>query len=80
MPYKPINEYKPVKAGEMLIRRYEGHHTICQFFRDIYHMTKDPEIKVKCKTGMAITKAMHVKLKECADKAREIEKEGKDAV
>jgi hypothetical protein len=44
--------------------RWDGHHTVCQTIREIYRMTEDPEIKMKCRLAMAMTKAMHEKLKE----------------
>ncbi len=78
MPYKPIDEYEPIEVSFINKRRYEGHHTICQFLRDIYHMTDDEEIKMKCRMGMSVTKAMHDKLKEYADKAREMEESKKE--
>ena len=70
MPYKKRN---PVSIEEMNRSRYEGHHTICQFLRDIFHMTDNEEIKMKCRIGMAMAKAMQEKLKWY--KGRE---EGKD--
>lgn len=60
MPYK---RYEPVPESEMDKDRYHGHYTICQYLRDIYHMTDDEEIKMKCRIGMAMTKAMHKRLK-----------------
>lgn len=55
---------KPVPEKEMDKSRYEGHHTVCQTLRDIYHLTDDEEIKYKCRLGMSMTKAMHKKLKK----------------
>jgi CRISPR/Cas system-associated exonuclease Cas4 (RecB family) len=61
MPYKTR---EPVSEKQMLKARYQGHHTICQTLRDIYILTKNDEIKYKCRVGMAMAKAMHEKLKE----------------
>jgi len=61
MPYK---HREPVDIKEMEFNRYDGHHTICQTLRDIYHLTDNEEIKLKCRLGMAMSKAMHKKLKE----------------
>lgn len=45
-------------------KRWEGHHSICQTIRDIYHMTDDEALKLKCREAMAMTKAMHERLKQ----------------
>lgn len=60
MPYK---RREPVPEKEMDKERYEGHHTICQTLRDIYHLTDNEDIKLKCRLAMAMGKAMHEKLK-----------------
>ena len=44
-------------------RRYAGHHSICQTLRDIYALTDNEEIKMKCRVGVAMAKAMQEKLK-----------------
>jgi len=54
----------PVAESEMDRSRWEGHHSVCQTLRDIYHLTDNSEIKLKCRLAMAMTKAMHEKLKE----------------
>ncbi len=61
MPYKHRD---PADVSEMCRKRYSGHHTVCQVFRDIYGMTEDGEIKLKARIGMAMAKAMHEKLKK----------------
>lgn len=61
MPYK---KYEPIEEKIMDKTRFEGHHSICQMLRDIYHMTEDQEIKIKCRIGMSMTKSMHRKLKK----------------
>lgn len=61
MPYKHRD---PVPESEMELDRYEGHHSICQTLRDIYHMTEDPEIRIKLRLCVAFAKAMQGKLKE----------------
>ena len=60
MPYK---HHDPVPESEMAFNRYDGHHTICQTLREIYRMTNNEEIKLKCRIGLAMTKAMHKRLK-----------------
>jgi len=60
MPYK---NREPVSEKIMDIKDYEGHHSICQFLRDIYHKTNDEEIKLKCRVAVAMAKAMNEKLK-----------------
>jgi len=61
MPYK---RHHPINEDQMNKSKFEGHHTICQTLRDIYHMTNNPEIKLKCRVGMSMSKAMHKKLKK----------------
>ncbi len=60
MPYK---RRAPVSESEMDITRWEGHHSVCQTIRDIYHLTDNSEAKMKCRLAMAMTKAMHERLK-----------------
>jgi hypothetical protein len=64
----PYPRHEPVSEKEMERTRYEGHHTICQTLRDIYHLTDNKEIKDKCRLAVAMAKAMHEKLKEYANK------------
>jgi len=59
MPYKRRD---PVPESEMDRDRWEGHYTICQYLRDIYHLTDNTEIRMKCRVGMAMTKAMNDRL------------------
>jgi len=63
MPYK---RREPASEAEMNRKEYEGHYTICQFLRDIYHLADDSanaeEIKMKCRIGITMTKAMHKRL------------------
>jgi hypothetical protein len=61
MPYK---RHQPVDLREMEKTRWQGHHTICQFIRDIYHMVDDDEVKMKCRIAMNMAKSMHNKLKD----------------
>ncbi len=60
----PYQHREPVSEREMDKTRWDGHHSICQTLRDIYHMTDDCEVKLKCRLAMAMAKAMHEKLKE----------------
>ena len=60
MPYK---RRTPVSEEEMDKTRWEGHHSVCQNLRDIYHLTDNKEIRYKCRLAMAMTKAMNSKLK-----------------
>ena len=65
MPYK---KRPPVPESEMDRSRYEGHYTICQFLRDIYHIAGEEridreQIRLKCRIGISMTKAMNERLK-----------------
>jgi hypothetical protein len=70
MPYK---RHDPASTEEMERDRYENHYTICQFLRDIYHMTDDEEIRMKCRIGVTMTKAMNQRLQDYkhAEEARQ---------
>ena len=59
-----MRRHKPVSTDKIEKTRYEGHHTICQFLRDIYAMTDDEDIKMKCRVGMSMVKSMHERLKK----------------
>lgn len=59
MPYRHRD---PVPESEMDRSRYNGHHTICQTLRDMYHETNDENIKLKLRLCMAFAKAMNDKL------------------
>jgi hypothetical protein len=58
-----IKKREPIRESEMDITRWEGHHSICQTLRDIYHLTDNSELKMECRVAMAMTKAMHERLK-----------------
>lgn len=61
MPYK---RHDPVPESEMDRDRWQGHHSICQFLRDMYHETDDSNLKLKIRVCMAMAKAMNKKLQE----------------
>jgi len=59
-----VRRHKPVSIGKITKKRYQGSNTICQFLRDIYAMTDNPDIQMKCRIGMSMTKSMHNRLKK----------------
>lgn len=75
MPYR---RHEPVDVSEMDRTRYDGHHSICQFIRDMYHLSEEiedrpierelfritKELKLKLLTAMAMAKAMNQKLQD----------------
>jgi len=71
MGYK---QHEPIDEKQMDKGRYHGHHTICQTLRDIYHLTDDPEIRLKCRVGMSMAKSMHKKLKAYHDQNNNLTK------
>ena len=83
MPYKKHN---PVPESEMDMSRWQGHHSICQMLRDMYHETTDENIRLKCRTCMAMAKSMNKKLQyykhieegipPAKDEVREIQEDG----
>jgi hypothetical protein len=58
-----MRKHNPVSIRMIEKKEYEGHHTICQFLRDIYSMTDDEEVKLKARVAMSMAKSMHEKLK-----------------
>lgn len=54
----------PVDERVMRRQRYAGHHTICQVLREIYEASDDDNVRLKCRTAMAMAKKMHRKLKD----------------
>lgn len=63
MPYKRV---EPVPLSEIRgMKKYWGkRHTICQMLREIYSLTDNEEIKMRCRLGMAMAKRMQEKLVE----------------
>lgn len=61
MPYK---HHEPIDISEMDRTRYDGHHSICQTLRDIYHLTDNEDIKLKARVAMSMAKSMHNRLKK----------------
>ena len=59
MPYK---RHTPVGRRYMDRTIYEGSNTICQTLRDMYHMTDNPDIRLKCRLAMSMAKSMCEKL------------------
>lgn len=66
MPYK---HHEPVDISEMDRTRYDGHHSICQTLRDIYHLTDSEDVKLKTRVAMSMAKSMHTKLKKYKEEA-----------
>jgi len=61
MSYK---RHDPVPEIVMDKTRFEGHHSVCQILRDIYHLTENEEVKLKARIAMAMAKSMNNKLKK----------------
>lgn len=55
---------EPVSVDMMLKKRYHGHFTICEKLREIYLLTDNEEIRLKCRIAMAMSKSMHERLKK----------------
>lgn len=66
MPYKrvtPVSVEDMAPLHEMEKERWNGHYTICQKLRDMYHAVEDPNLKMECRIMMAMAKKMHERLK-----------------
>jgi hypothetical protein len=55
---------EPVSERQMTRHFYDGFNTICQYLRDIYHMTDDEEIRFKLRVAMSMAKSMDKQLRE----------------
>jgi len=66
---------EPTSIAIMKKRRYHGHNTICEKLREIFILTDDEVIKMKCRLAMTMAKKMHNKLKEYKEQ-RQILKNG----
>lgn len=60
MPYPRV---EPVDHALMMKQRYKGHNSICEKLREIYILTDDEEIKLRCRICVAMAKKMHDRLK-----------------
>ena len=55
---------EPVDIAVMKKKRYHGHNTICEKLREIYMLTDNEDIKLKCRIAMTMSKKMHERLKK----------------
>ncbi len=58
MPYK---RHQPVSEEDME-KRMKNPNTICNILREMYHMTDDPKIRLKCRLAFSMGKSMCDKL------------------
>jgi hypothetical protein len=58
LPYK---RHKPASEEDME-KRMKNPNTICNILREMYHMTDDQEIRLKCRLAFSMGKAMCDKL------------------
>ena len=73
--HHPVSEeemLQPATDEEMVFSRYAGHHTICQTLRDIWALSDNDEIKLKCRLAVSMAKAMHHQLKSYSQLAAQI--------
>ena len=49
-------------SEEDMEKRMKHPNTICNILREMYHMTNDPEIRLKCRLAFSMGKAMCDKL------------------
>ena len=55
---------EPVDIGFMKKKRYAGHNTICEKLREIFMLTDNEDIKLKCRIATSMAKKMHERLKK----------------
>ena len=55
MPYK---RHAPCAEADMDATAVEGEIAVFQILRDIYHLTDDEDIKMKCRIGISMARAM----------------------
>ena len=69
MPYEKV---EPISVKHMTNKRYHGHNTICEKLREIYMLTDNADIKMKCRVAMSMVKKMHNRLKYYREKEQGI--------
>jgi hypothetical protein len=76
MPYK---RYDPAPEADM-DKRMKGDNTLCNILRDMYHLSNDPGVKLKCRLAFSMGKAMCQKLTEYKQKYGMSETEYEDGI
>lgn len=62
---EPYNSPVPLFQEHHMDRRdLHGHSTICATIQEIYLITDDPEVKIRCRAAMTMSKKMDSKLRE----------------
>lgn len=62
--YMSYQKIEPVEENRMHRQKYKGHNTICQVLREIYDLSENDSVRLKCRLAMAMAKKMHERLKE----------------
>ena len=75
-----MRKHKPVPISKMKKRRHEGKMTICQILRNIYAMTNNEEIKMKCRIGTSMAKSMNKRLLYYKETYGEMERKKNESV
>ena len=76
MPYKK----HPPASEEDMEKRMKRNNTICNILREMYHMTDDPEIRLKCRLAFSMGKAMCEKLTQYWETYGHRESEYRDGI
>ncbi len=63
----PYKRFDPAPESDM-DKRMKGGDTLCNTIREMYHLSNDPGVKLKCRLAFAMGKAMCLKL--CEYKAK----------
>jgi hypothetical protein len=66
---------KPYLKRNMYRERLHGYNTICSTIRDVFLLSTDEQVKLKCRVAMRMAKSMYNKMKENKLKIAELEKE-----
>ena len=58
----PLHKHNPVPESDM--NHHSPNYSICEAIREIYWLTDDPDIKLRCRVITAMAKAMNNKMVE----------------
>ena len=75
----PYPRHNPAPEADME-KRMKGDNTLCNTIRDMYHMTEDPEIRLKLRLAFSMGKAMCERLTYYKTKYGQYQSEFNDGI
>lgn len=75
----PYPKHEPASIEDME-KRMKGENTLCNTIREMYHITNDEEIRMKCRIAFSMGKAMCERLGFYKEKYGIYQSEFKDGI